>query len=148
MGTIKGQNLRIKLNNKAVAFSTSCTVHVAASLEESSTKDTTGDWQDQESVSKNWDISVDALYSVETDASGINGLDAFDLVGQTVTVVFEQTTGTKNRESVAGSVTRTGTAIVNDISLNAANRQNASYTLQATGKGALTSSAAASDSSF
>ena len=79
MGVIKGQNLRIKLGTKYVAFATSCTVHVSAQLEESSTKDSTNGWQKQEITGMNWDISVDALYSVDTDATGVNGVDALDL---------------------------------------------------------------------
>lgn len=76
------------------------------------------------------DISADALYSVDTDATGINGEDALDLIlaGEEVDVTFSPTTGAKNRET-------TGTvysckAIVNDISVNAPNRQNVTYSIQ------------------
>lgn len=72
MAVIKGQNLRIKLGQKYVAFATNATVHIGASLEESSTKDSTNGWQQQEVTGMNWDISVDALYSVETDAFKIS----------------------------------------------------------------------------
>jgi predicted secreted protein len=142
MGIIKGQNLRVFIGTKAVAFATSCTLHVSNSLEESSTKDSTNGWQEQEITGRSWDISVDALYSVDTDASGLNGVEALDLIlaDNAITVSFEHTEGTKNREQVTGSVTYTGSAIVNDISINAANRQNTSYTLQAQGNGALTKS--------
>lgn len=63
MATIKGQNLRVFIGTppKCVAASTSCTVHLAADLQDSSTKDSTGDWQQQQVVGFNWDMSVDAL---------------------------------------------------------------------------------------
>lgn len=140
MGIIKGQNLRVLIGDKCVAFATSCTLHVSNTLEESSTKDSTNGWQEQEITGRAWDVSVDALYSVDTDATGVNGVDALDMIlaDTAVTISFEQTTGTKNRESVSGAVSYTGSAIVNDISINAANRQNTSYTLQAQGNGALT----------
>ena len=39
---IKGQNLRIFVGEKCVAFSTSCQLQVSANLEDTSTKDSTG----------------------------------------------------------------------------------------------------------
>ena len=142
MGIIKGQNLRVFLGGKCVAFSTSCTVHVSNSLEESSTKDSTNGWQQQEITGRSWDISVDALYSMDEDQTGVNGVDALDLVlsDAPITVSFDHTDGTKNRDKVSGAVSYSGNAIVNDISINAANRQNVSFTLQAQGNGALTKS--------
>jgi hypothetical protein len=113
-----------------VAFSTSCTYHLSATLEDSSTKDDAGGFQKQEVTGMAGDISCDALYSVDADASGINGTDALDmlLAGQEVDVEFSPTTGDKNR-------TATGTkysckALVNDISVSAANRQNVTYSIQ------------------
>lgn len=140
MGVIKGQNLRIKLGTKYVAFATSCTVHVSAQLEESSTKDSTNGWQKQEITGMNWDISVDALYSVDTDATGVNGADALDLIlaQQQIDVEFTQAAGEKNRVPESGDIKYSGKAWVNDVSVNAPNRQNTSYTLQATGDGELT----------
>lgn len=140
MGVIKGQNLRIKLGTKYVAFATSCTVHVSAQLEESSTKDSTNGWQKQEITGMNWDISVDALYSVDTDATGVNGVDALDLIlaQQQIDVEFTQAAGEKNRVPESGNIKYSGKAWVNDVSVNAPNRQNTSYTLQATGDGELT----------
>ena len=139
MGVIKGQNLRIKLGTKYVAFATSCTVHVSAQLESSSTKDSTNGWEKQEITGMNWDISVDALYSVDTDATGVNGVDALDLIlaQQQIDVEFTQAAGEKNRVPETGDIKYSGKAWVNDVSVNAPNRQNTSYTLQATGDGEL-----------
>lgn len=129
---MKGQHLRISIGSpaKCVAFSTSCTYHLSNSLEDSSTKDTEGGFQQQEVTGCAGDISCDALYSVEADSSGINGQDALDLVlaGQEVDVEFSPTTGTKNR--TATGVPYTCKAIVNDININAPNRQNVTYTIQ------------------
>ena len=140
MGVIKGQNLRIKLGTKYVAFATSCTVLVSAQLEESSTKDSTNGWQQQEITGMNWDISVDALYSVDTDATGVNGSEALDLIlaQQKIAVEFTQAAGEKNRVPGQGAIVYSGNAWVNDVSVNAPNRQNTTYTLQAAGDGELT----------
>lgn len=148
MSTIKGQNLRITLGGKCVAFATACTVHVAAQMEESSTKDSTNDWTEQTVTGLSWDISVDALYSMDTDSTGVNGVDALDIVlaREKVLVEFTQTEGTQNREEVSGTAVYSGYAWVNDMSINATNRQNTSYSLQATGDGALTKSTSSSSS--
>jgi hypothetical protein len=128
---MKGQNLRIFLGEKAVALAKACTYHVSAQLEDKSTKDDTGDFQKQEVTGLAGDISCDALYSVETDATGVNGVEALDMVlaGQEVTVVFTPTEGTNNRVMAAGA-RYTCQAIVNDISINATNRQETTYTIQ------------------
>ena len=129
---MKGQNLRILIGSpaKCVAFSTSCTYHLSATLEDSSTKDDAGGFQKQEVTGMAGDISCDALYSVDADASGINGTDALDMLlqGQEVDVEFSPTTGDKNR--TATGTKYTCKAIVNDISINAPNRQNVTYTIQ------------------
>lgn len=80
MGVIKGQNLRISIGGKFIVFATSCTLHVSAKLEDSSTKDSTGDWDEQEITGMSWDISTDALYSVDKDTNGVNGEDAIDMI--------------------------------------------------------------------
>lgn len=140
MGVIKGQNLRITVGGKFVAFATNCTVHVSLNLEESSTKDSTNNFTEQTPTGVSWDMSCDALYSVDADTSGKNGVDSLDMVlaQQRVLVQFEQTQGEKNRVPVAGGVVYSGYAWVNDISINAPNRQNTSYTIQLTGDGPLT----------
>lgn len=146
MAVKKGQNLRLLIGGKCVAFATSCTVHVSLNLEESSTKDSTNNFTEQTPTGISWDMSCDALYSVDADATGVNGIDSLDtvLAQQKVQVQFEETTGDKNRVAVTGGAVYSGYAWVNDISINAPNRQNSSYTIQLTGDGALAKSTAGS----
>ena len=146
MGVIKGQNLRLLIGGKCVAFATSCTVHVSLNLEESSTKDSTNNFTEQSPTGISWDMSCDALYSVDADATGVNAISALDtvLAQQKVQVQFEQTQGEKNRVAVSGCAVYSGYAWVNDISINAANRQNTSYTIQLTGDGQLSKTTAGS----
>ncbi len=146
MAVKKGQNLRLLLGGKCVAFATSCTVHVSLNLEDRSTKDSTNNFTEQLPTGISWDMSCDALYSVDTDATGVNGINALDtvLAQQRVQVQFEQTQGEKNRIAVSGGAVYSGYAWINDISINAANRQNTSYTIQLTGDGELTKTTAGS----
>ena len=89
--------MRLRLNGKVVACATSCTCHASAQLEETSSKDSTGDWTDQEAVSKSWDFSVDALMQVDAeDTTGLGFDDMRDLIGQKAEIEFVQTNGVKN----------------------------------------------------
>ena len=132
---MKGQNLRIFIKQgsgaaKCVAFSTSCSYHLSATLEDSSTKDDIGGFQKQEVTGMAGDFSCDALYSVDTDASGVNGEDALDMIlaGQEVTVEFSATNGDKNRTATGNKYTCQ--AIINDISIQSQNRNNVTYSIQ------------------
>lgn len=127
---MKGQNLRILIEDKCVAFATACTYHLSANLEDSSTKDDAGSFQKQDVTGFAGDISCDALFSVVTDATGNTGVDLIDtlLAGTEVDVEFSQTNGANNR--TATGVKYACKAIVNDISVNAPNRANVTYTIQ------------------
>mgnify|MGYP004683325005 CR=1 FL=1 len=141
---IKGQNLRVFVGGKCVALATSCQLQVSANLEDTSTKDSTGSWDEQEIVSKSWSMSVDALYNAGgTDATGLNAQEMLDLLlaGNRVEVRFCVTGGAQNRESLTATSTMAeyeGSAWINDLSVTAANKSNASYSASLTGDGALT----------
>ena len=111
---MKGQNLRILIGSpaKCIALATSCTYHISNTLEDVSTKDDLGGFQKQE---------------VTGAAGDITALDLV-LAGTEVDVEFSPTEGTNNRSATGTKYTCK--AIVNDISVNAPNRQNVTYTIQ------------------
>lgn len=140
MGVIKGQNLRVMVGGKCIAMATSCTFHVSAQLEDTSTKDSTGDWQEQEVVGLSWDASTESLVTL-TD-NGTNGELPQDLLSliinkTMVTLTFDQTAGTNNRTGQNATIKRSGSAYLNDLSISAQNRSNATISAQFTGTGAL-----------
>ncbi len=140
MATIKGQNLRVMAGGKCIAMATSCTFHVAAQMEDSSTKDDTGNWQSQEVTGLSWDASTDSLVTL-TD-NGSNGelpQDIFTaMIAMTpVTLTFDTTNGTNNRVAQNGALKKSGQAYISDISITAANRANSTMTVQFQGNGAL-----------
>ena len=54
MATIKGENLRVMVGDdidhlQCIAAATNCTLHCALQVQEDTTKDTVGDWIEQES---------------------------------------------------------------------------------------------------
>lgn len=150
MATIKGQNLRIMLasptesNPQCVAAARSCSVHLSVEMGDMSTKDSEGDWAEQEPVGINWDAQVEALVidDVETSAKHAERL----VVGQKYTLLFSRTSNTaggKNRGGVNSAVNLAGYATLTDLQIQSQNKQAVVATAQFTGKGDLHFSPAA-----
>ena len=140
MGTIKGQNLRVMVGGKCIAMATSCQIHIGTQLEDASTKDSTGDWQEQEVTGLNWDATTDSLVTLEDN--GTNGELPQDLMSliinkTQVTLSFDQTAGTNNRVGQNSAIKRSGTAYLTDYNLTAPNRQNSTLNCKFTGTGSL-----------
>lgn len=137
--SIKGQNLRLFVEGKCVALATSCQLHVAQNLEDSSTKDDTDDWQNQEVTGLSWDGSCDALVCVDTTVNGFDTLLDLCINKTKVAVLVKFTNGTNNRVTNSDvNHNWGGNAYISDVSMTAQNRQNSTYTVQLTGVGALT----------
>ena len=140
MATIKGQNLRVMVGGKCIAMATSCTFHVSAQLEDSSTKDSVGDFQEQEVTGLSWDAQTESLVTLEDNGS--NGELPQDLLSlminkTKVTLTFDQTNGANNRVGMNSVIKKTGQAYITDMSVQAANRQNSTLSVQFTGTGPL-----------
>lgn len=140
MGVIKGQNLRVMVGGKCVAMATACTFHIASEVQDSSTKDNTGDWAENEVVGKSWDAQTDSLVTLKDN--GTNGELPSDLVSliinaTKVTLTFDQTGGTNNRVAQTSTLKLTGDAYLQDLSFSAPNRQNSTLTAKFIGTGAI-----------
>lgn len=140
MATIKGQNLRVMVGGKCIAMATSCQFHVSAQLEDSSTKDSVGDFQEQEVTGLSWDAQTESLVTLEDNGS--NGELPQDILSliinkTLVTLTFDQTAGTNNRTSQNAAIKRSGSAYVTDVSISAQNRQNSTISVQFQGTGPL-----------
>ena len=140
MATIKGQNLRVMVGGKCIAMATSCTFHISAQVEDSSTKDDANDFANNEVTGLSWDAQTDSLVTL-TD-NGVNGELPTDLMSliinkTKVTLTFDQTAGTNNRTGQNSAIKRSGEAYLTDYSLSAQNRQNSQLSCQFTGTGPL-----------
>ena len=143
MATIKGQNLRVLFDqhdpevvNPCVAGSTSCTLHVSAIVQEDMTKDTVDDFIINEVTGLEWDVQVDALVLTPQQSTSGIGLEELE-VGLSYDLIFTRTEGTMNREQVSNNVTFSGTAILEDLQINAPNQDESSYTARFRGYGDL-----------
>ena len=143
MGVIKGQNLRVLVGGKCVAMATNCTFHIGLQTSDSSTKDSTGDWAENEVVGKSWDCQTDSLVTLTDNGSGGElPQDLLSLIinATLVTLTFDQTSGTNNRVAQNSSLKMSGSAYLQDLQFTAQNRQNSQLTAKFIGTGALTNS--------
>jgi len=142
----KGQYVRLFLSSDntaapstVIAAAKSLSLHVSLTLEDATTKDTTGDWQIQEPTALSYDISTGALMrSGETITSQVGGKTLADLesiheAGTPVKWKISNVGGDNNR--TASSTIVSGSVILTQLTLNGPNRQNADYTANFNGYG-------------
>lgn len=145
----KGQFIRLFLGSdntatpaKVIGAAKSLTLHVSCTVESASTKDTPGDWEQNEVTAVNFDISTSALVrSGETiessvDAQGLNELEEIYEAGEPVKFQIANVSGDNQRTK--GSVIVSGSVILTQLTINAPNKQNATYDAQLQGWGAYT----------
>ena len=140
MATIKGQNLRVLVGGKCVAMATNCTFHISAELQDSSTKDDTGDWQKQEVTGLSWDAQTDSLVTlVDNGSGGEMPQDLLSLIinKTLVTLTFDTTAGTNNRVAQNSPIKKSGSAYLVDVNVTAQNRQNSTISCRFQGTGPL-----------
>ncbi len=140
MATVKGQNLRVLVgsstsNLKCIAAAQSCTLRVDAVAESTGSKDVANDWDTKEITRIDWEVTVEALVTLGTDATGTQLADL--TMGQTYTLRLSQTNGTQNRAQVTNARQMTGKAILTDLQIQAQNEQECTYTAKFIGDGEL-----------
>ena len=142
----KGQFVRLFLSSdntaapaKVIAAAKSLSLHVSMTLEDATTKDTTGNWQIQEPTGLSYDISTSALVrGNDTITSAVAAQDFANIES-----IYEAGTPVKwkicnvsgNNQRTAGAVIASGSVLLTQLTLNGPNRQNATYTAQLTGYG-------------
>ena len=145
----KGQFVRLFVGNdnsaapsKVLAACKSLSLHVSMTLEDATTKDTAGDWQVQEPTALSWDISSNALVkNGDVITSTVQGQDFASIeevyeASAPVKIKIANVSGANNR--TAGATILSGSVVVTQLTLNAPNRQNATFDTQFTGYGTYT----------
>ena len=145
----KGQFVRLFLSSdnttapaKVIAAAKSLSLHVSMTLEDATTKDTTGNWQIQEPTGLSYDISTSAL--VRGNDTITSAVAAQDLAS--IESIYEAGTPVKWKicnvsganQRTAGAVIASGSVLLTQLTVNGPNRQNATYDAQLTGYGAYT----------
>lgn len=145
----KGETVRLFLSSDntttpaaVIAAAQQMSLHVSLQMENASTKDTDGDWDIQEPTGLSYDISSNALVrSGETIESAVAGKTVADIIS-----IYEASTPVKwqianvsgDNHRTKGSVIASGSVVITQLTLNAQNRQNATYSTSLTGWGAYT----------
>ena len=145
----KGQYVRLFLGSDntaapstVIAAAKTLSLHVSLTLEDATTKDTTGDWQIQEPTALSYDISTGALVrSGETITSAVGAKSLADLetiyeAGTPVKWKIANVGGDNNR--TASSTIISGSVVLQTLTINGPNRANADYTAQLQGYGEYT----------
>lgn len=145
-GYTKGQFVRLFLGSdnsaepaKVIAAARTLALHVSLSLENSTTKDTPGSWQVQEPTGLSYDITTSALVrGADTITSSVDGQDLASIEG-----IYEAGTPVKwkianvtgdNQRTAASTIVR-GSCLITQLSIQAQNRQSATYQATLTGYG-------------
>lgn len=133
---IMGQNFRAFVGSTpaAVPEATNCQVTISGNMEDSSTKDSENSWTEEQMVSKQWSVSVD---DVDASLASLRALITRFNSDDKVTVGWDQTDGAQNRVAQNADFARSGSAILNDLSISANNRTTIQVTCQYQGSGAL-----------
>jgi predicted secreted protein len=148
----KGQFVRLFLGSDntaapsmVIGAAKTLSLHVSLTMEDATTKDTTGEWTIQEPTALNYDISTGALIrSGDTITSQVGAKSLADLetiyeAGTPVKWKIANVGGDNNR--TASSTIVSGSAVLTQLTINGPNRQNADYTAQLNGYGEFTVSA-------
>lgn len=145
----KGQFVRLFLGSdnsttpaKVIAAARQLSLHVSMSLENATTKDTTGDWDVQEPTELSYDISTTALVrSGDTITSSVAAQDLAsieDIYEASTPVKFQIANVSGANQRTKGAIIVSGSVVITQLKLNAANRQNADYSATLNGYGTYT----------
>ena len=130
MATIKGQNLRVFLNNVVIAAAQQCDLNVRLDVKQISTKDDTGDFAQNIALKLSWSVSANGVVTVDPDRNDPSTL--LDRIGQTVRVELATASGDMNSDM--GDQRLAGDAIISDVQIQATNEEESTYSVQLTGK--------------
>lgn len=149
----KGQFVRLFITSDgvsapsyAIAAARTLSLHVSISLEDATTKDTTGDWQVQEPTGLSYDITSGALMrsgetiTSQVGAKSLNDLESIYNNGTPINWQITNVSGDNNR--TVGTQIVHGMAVLTQLQLTAQNRSAAEYQATLQGYGNYTVAAA------
>lgn len=141
----KGTNLRLFLDGTPAFLTKNTTLHIAAKVDDETTKDSPAGWKSISINGFSWDASIEFLAGQEsstTHSKLYSALLSNTDSGQRMAVKYAST---KQTGSDSAGYNRTldkeilnGTAIVKSLSMNSANRESVRLTANFAGVGPLT----------
>jgi predicted secreted protein len=151
MGIIKGKKLMVFVETssntyKSLGFATNHTLSTTANTVDVAHKDFAdvagGRWDDQEIDTLSWTVTSENFYASDVEGASFEDLFAIYAAGTEVTlkwgVAADSTTGVPDGGWAVPSAGLTGKAIITSLDMNAPVSDRATYSVQFTGKGPLT----------
>ena len=142
----KGQFVRLFLGSdntatpsRVVGAAKQLSMHVSVSVEDSTTKDTPGDWVVQEPTALNYDLSSQALVrgadtiTSAVQAQGLSELETIYEASNPVKWLIANVSGDNQRTK--GAVIVSGSCIISTLTINNPNRANSDFSTSITGVG-------------
>lgn len=143
----KGELVRLFLSNNnttapttVIAAAQQLQLHVSVQLEEVTTKDTVSDWVVQEAVGISYDIASSALVrsgesiTSSVDGQSLNSIEEIYTSSAPVKWEIANVSGANNRTKGVSIVQ--GSTTISQLTINAQNKNVATYNIQLTGYGA------------
>lgn len=132
MAALKGQNLRVFVNNAVVGEATACVITLTNNTEEASTKNDTGMAAKPVVASKSWQVQVDSLNvsDIGTFMTAIKNATAF-------TLKWDETSTSDNSTAQSAAFSRHGSAYLSDASFVFNDREYATKQLTFIGTGSI-----------
>lgn len=134
MSRIKGQNFRLLVAGAAVPEETNVSITIQGNTDDSSTKDSAGFYSQETVVSTSWQAQVDTY---DAEPASIQALVTTFNAAQPVTVGWDQTAGAQNRVAQNAAFSRSGSALLTDVTFTFNDRATVSVSSQYQGTGAL-----------
>ena len=137
---MRGQNFRLKINNMAINAATTMNYETSVDMEDTSSKDTTGNWKEETPRLKKWQGSCDSLMLTEQPigAAGLIQLLGMVVTGTPLDCSFIETTGAQNRvNATSKTLARSGQLLINDLTVTFENGQTPKISFKFLGYGPL-----------
>jgi hypothetical protein len=131
---LMGQNFRVIIGTAPVLEATSCQCTIQGNLEDATTKDSPSGYNMDQMTSKQWSVQV---YGVDATLANLRELITLFNSDAKTTVGWDKTSGLSNNLIDSADFSRSGAAILNDLSIQANNRQTIQVSCQYQGSGAL-----------
>jgi len=128
---IDGGDILLSVGGQVIGCATSHTIEITNTVREISCKGS-GDFASSEYGRFSWSVSVDALFNLYDDVNYLNYAELLDLMLSKTIVDIEST-----YKEGTDSFTIAGQAIITSVSKNAPDSENASYSIQMSGRGKL-----------
>ena len=147
MSKIKGEDMMVFLGGKSIAFATNHTLTISAETSDTSNKDeTSGGWSSSEVTKLSWTGTSENMMANAGNGVTYEELVKYMIAKKPLDFVFggcKETDPGNNGFTLGTNITSlAGKAYITSLQVNAQNGEQSTYTVDFTGTGALTPTAA------